>query len=319
MESSSKDGLFRSGMAARLAGIPVATLRVWERRYQLAGAQSGTAGHRRYTRDDVARLALLKRLVDAGHPIGSIARLPIESLRQMQSTALPAENLPTHDRPMRVAFAGEALSATAEDARKAAAGLEVVAACGDIAQASHAFRGKHADLLVVSLPTLGDEAAPLIDSLCALLEARGAVVVYRFGTDARIETLRGRGHVVVRAPLGLERLEAIAASLPAGERSPKWPPAQLHPVRFDERTLARLAHATTAIACECPRHLVELVLDLGAFERYSAECAHRSPRDARLHRELQRVSSTARAMMEDALARVAEEDGLSIDGIRGAP
>lgn len=318
MPNHPNDGLFRSGMAARLAGIPVATLRVWERRYQLAGAQSGTAGHRRYTRDDVARLALLKRLVDAGHPIGAIARLPIESLRQMQSPTLPDEEPPTQDRPIRVAFAGDALAATAEDARKAA-GLEVVAACGDIAHAAQAFRGARADLLVVSLPTLGDDSAPLVDSLCTLLAARGAVVVYRFGTDARIETLRGRGHVVLRAPLDVERLAAISASLPGGERSPKWPPARLHPVRFDERTLARLAHAATAIACECPRHLVELVLDLGAFERYSAECAHRSPRDARLHRDLQRVTSTARAMMEDALARVAEEDGLPIAEGRDAP
>ena len=311
--SSPEDGLFRSGMAARLAGIPVATLRVWERRYRLAGAQSGTAGHRRYTREDVARLALLKRLVDAGHPIGAIARLPIESLRQMQAAPLAEEPTATAGRAVRMAFAGEALSATADEARDAAPGLDVVAVCGDIAQAAQDFHGVHADLLVVSLPTLGDEAPPLIDSLCALLGARGAVVVYRFGTDARIDTLRGRGHVVVRAPLELDRLEAMAAELPTGERSPKWPQAQLHPVRFDERTLARLARAATAIACECPRHLVELVADLGAFERYSAECAHRSPRDARLHRELQRITSTARAMMEDALARVATEDGLPVE------
>ena len=117
----------------------------------------------------------------------------------------------------------------------------------------------------------------------------------------------------MRAPLGIDQLESLAAGLPAGERSPKWPEPQLHPVRFDERTLARLARAATTLACECPHHLVELVLDLGAFERYSAECAHRSPRDARLHRELQRITSTARAMMEDALARVAEEDGLALE------
>ena len=312
MQNSRDDRLFRSGMAARLAGIPVATLRVWERRYRVAGAQSGAAGHRRYTHDDVARLALLKRLVDAGHPIGAIAPLPIETLRQMLSAPLAAPPPPGEGRAVRVAFAGEALTATAAEARNQA-GLDVVAECGDIAHAARDFRGVSADLLVVSLPTLGEEAPPLMDSLCALLGARGGLVVYRFGTDAHIDTLRGRGHVVLRAPLELERLEAIAAALPTGDRSPKWPQAQLHPVRFDERTLARLASAATAIACECPRHLVELVLDLGAFERYSAECAHRSPRDAALHRELQRITSTARAMMEDALARVAREDGLPIE------
>ena len=41
------EALFRSGMAARLAGLPVATLRVWERRYGLGGARTTGAGHRR--------------------------------------------------------------------------------------------------------------------------------------------------------------------------------------------------------------------------------------------------------------------------------
>lgn len=318
MTNNSKDGLFRSGMAARLAGIPVATLRVWERRYQLAGSQAETAGHRRYSSEDVARLALLKRLVDAGHPIGALAKLPAESLRQLQSAPLAPAPDPAGERPVRIAFAGEALSASAEEVRGTTSRLEVVATCGDLALAAQEFHGVRADLLVVSLPTLGDESAPLVDSLCALLGARGAIVTYRFGTEARIDTLRGRGYIVLRAPLEMERLEALAASLPAGPRAPQWPPAQLHAVRFDERTLARLAHSATAIACECPRHLVELLLDLGAFERYSAECAHRNPRDARLHRELQRTASTARAMLEDALERVAQEDGLLLGEEPGA-
>jgi DNA-binding transcriptional MerR regulator len=306
MNDSPKDGLFRSGMAARMAGIRVATLRVWERRYSLGGVQSGAAGHRRYTRADVARLALLKRLVDSGHSIGDIAGLPVESLQQLLSPVpLEREQRTAEQRPMRVAFTGEALSVLAEEAREGSPSLEVVGVCGDTAQAAQEFAGVKADLLVVSVPTLGDSAL-------ALVGARGAVVAYRFGTEALIETMRGRGHAAVRAPLDLAQLESIATALPVGERVPKWPEPQLHPVRFDEATLARLGRAATSIACECPHHLVELVLDLGAFERYSAECAHRSPRDARLHRELQRITSTARAMMEDALARVAEEDGLPL-------
>lgn len=318
MAEDALDGLFRSGMAARLAGLPVATLRVWERRYRLGGSQAEVAGHRRYSRDDVARLALLKRLVDAGHPIGAIARLPLSSLQQMLSSPL-APNAVAGQKPLRVAFAGEALASLAERAADGASGLEVAAVCGDLAQAAQAFRGVRADLLVTSLPTLGDESAPRVDSLCAMLGARGAIVAYRFGTRARIDTLRGRGHAVLRAPLELERVAAMAAAMPAAEYSPQWPAARLHPVRFDERALGRLATEATAIACECPRHLVELLLDLGAFERYSAECAHRSPRDARLHGELQRVTSTARAMLENALAEVAAHDGLAIEDIAPPP
>ena len=312
---SEYDELFRSGMAARLAGIPVATLRVWERRYRLGGTQAGTAGHRRYTREDITRLALLKRLVDAGHPIGAIAALAPEALRRLESAAAAAPRA-AGTRP-RVALAGEALHARAAEFR-AHEGLEIVASAADFAAAAADFRSAHAEVLAVSVPTLGDEALQRIDALCALLGARRAVVAYRFGTEGRVEGLRARGHATVRGALEPARLEALARALPGGDAVAAWPQPRLHPVRFDERTLARLAHASTTIACECPRHLVELLLDLGAFERYSAECVNRSPRDAQLHRELQRVASTARAMLEDALARVAAQDGLPIEGDQAA-
>jgi hypothetical protein len=300
------DAVFRSGMAARLAGIPVATLRVWERRYGLGGSRQGDTGHRRYSAPDVARLAQLKRLVDAGHAIGEIARLPADALRALDPVSMPAEAA-GDAQAVRTVLVGDALGATAGTR---AGGLEVVATCVVAADAASELGGVQADLLAVTLPTLGEHSAPLVDSLGSLVGARGIVVAYRFGTDDRVETLRGRGYVVARAPLNLEQLAVLASGLPAHARAIDWPAARLHPQRYDEAALARLAAETASLACECPRHLVELLRGLGAFERYSAECAHRSPRDAELHRELQRVTSTARAMMEDALARVAAADGL---------
>jgi hypothetical protein len=58
--------------------------------------------------------------------------------------------------------------------------------------------------------------------------------------------------------------------------------------------------------------LVDLLLSLGTFERYSAECANRSPSDAVLHRYLQRVAGSARVLFEDALVRVARAEGLAL-------
>lgn len=51
----------------------------------LGGRHAAAAGRfRLYTREDVNRRALLKQLVDAGHAIGSIARLPLERLQARQ-------------------------------------------------------------------------------------------------------------------------------------------------------------------------------------------------------------------------------------------
>src|SRR5688500_15935999 len=104
------DAVFRSGMAARLAGIPVATLRVWERRYGLGGSRQGETGHRRYSAADVSRLAQLKRLVDAGHAIGEIARLPAEALRALDPAGVPAQAA-GDSQPVRTVLVGDALGA----------------------------------------------------------------------------------------------------------------------------------------------------------------------------------------------------------------
>lgn len=82
--------------------------------------------------------------------------------------------------------------------------------------------------------------------------------------------------------------------------------------RFDDQALARLARALTTLHCECPHHVVDLLASLGAFERYSAECANRSPADAALHRYLERVAGSARVLFEDALVRIARAEGLSL-------
>jgi len=67
--------MYRTGAAARLAGLPVETLRVWERRYSLSDAERSERGQRLYSAEQVARLGLLKQLVDQGHSIGVLAGL----------------------------------------------------------------------------------------------------------------------------------------------------------------------------------------------------------------------------------------------------
>ena len=64
--------------------------------------------------------------------------------------------------------------------------------------------------------------------------------------------------------------------------------------------------------CECPHHISDLLVRLGNFETYSAECESRSPVDAALHQYLTQVTGNARAMMEIALERVVEAEGIAM-------
>ena len=82
------------------------------------------------------------------------------------------------------------------------------------------------------------------------------------------------------------------------------------PRRFSSGQLACLARASTAIDCECPHHLAQLVADLTAFEVYSAQCENRGDEDAALHHYLHQVTAQARALIEEALERVARAEGI---------
>ena len=76
---------YRSGAAARLSGVPVETLRVWERRYGVTDPTRSERGQRQYSFEDVRRLGLIKQLVDAGNSIGAVAHLDLQQLLGMLS------------------------------------------------------------------------------------------------------------------------------------------------------------------------------------------------------------------------------------------
>ena len=59
---------------SKLTGVPVDTLRAWERRYRVVEPQRDGRG-RMYTDGDVRKLKLLRALVERGHPIGRLAQL----------------------------------------------------------------------------------------------------------------------------------------------------------------------------------------------------------------------------------------------------
>lgn len=66
------------------------------------------------------------------------------------------------------------------------------------------------------------------------------------------------------------------------------------------------------VACECPRHLAKIVTLLVSFELDSADFVSRIETDAALHRHFHAVTSVARTMFEQALARVVIDEELVI-------
>ena len=67
-------GVYGISVAAELSGIPVQSLRLYERHGLLTPARSG-GGTRRYSADDLARLQRISGLVEAGVNLAGIARI----------------------------------------------------------------------------------------------------------------------------------------------------------------------------------------------------------------------------------------------------
>lgn len=67
----------------RDTGLSKDTLRVWERRYGFPRPGRDAAGERSYPPEQVERLRLIRRLLDAGHRPGKVVALPLEGLREM--------------------------------------------------------------------------------------------------------------------------------------------------------------------------------------------------------------------------------------------
>jgi len=67
-------------VAERETGVGKDTLRVWERRYGFPRPVRDARGDRLYPREQIARLRLMKRLLDSGHRPGKIASATDEDL-----------------------------------------------------------------------------------------------------------------------------------------------------------------------------------------------------------------------------------------------
>jgi hypothetical protein len=151
-------------------------------------------------------------------------------------------------------------------------------------------------------------------AIAPVLAALPTAVFYRFGAEPVCDALADAGICLLREPqpdavlaqwLSHWAGAAVAtASTTVAAREPT------SPRRWNDSTLADFASLSSTIACECPRHVAELLLQLTQFEDYSASCEDRNAADAKLHSYLGQVAAASRARFEAALEYVAMHEGL---------
>lgn len=311
------------GAVAKLTGLTDHAIRVWERRYGAVIAERAANGRRVYGSADVEKLRLLKSLTDRGVSISQIAGDTVDALRERvrSMSEIGSAAIPDH---IAVAVLGDFLPGQAANHKLSIAPVEILLA-DDNRDTFVADLARHdVDVIVVESPVLDDRVMAQLRGLMKQAGASKGVLVYNFGRSRDIDTARDSDVVVLRSPVNVDEVRAaiMRAYSPVAPNRPKETPSDtttesewqasgpIPPRRFNHQQLTKLTRASTAIDCECPHHLAQLVGDLTAFEVYSAQCANRDEDDAALHRYLHQTTAQARALIEVALQRVAESEGI---------
>lgn len=318
--------LYRIGAVSKLSGIPVPTLRVWQTRYGAFSPVTTLGQHRLYNEDDVRKAVLLKSLTGQGHGISQIAGLSTTQLQQLLQTgagfasvqAPPAEQAGQTTGTWVVI--GQGLAHRLQSGTFTSSGwgqpLPIQQVWADLAAASRSALDHAPDLLLVSVNGLTEQIAQEIQAVSQQHAARKTVVLYAFGQTGAVTRLRHAGHEVQRDSLNDSALLDILQNNRPPLAAPSWAPDPLaNPIparQFSDEVLQRVANIPSQVLCECPRHVAELIGQLGRFEDYSHDCLNLSPKDAELHKQLNIVAATARALFEKALHMVATHEGISL-------
>ena len=199
--------IYSISAAERMVGVPAATLRNWEERYELIRPERSAGGHRMYTRDQIEQLRFLAEQLEQGLQPAEAHRLLRERLAQGPAVGLVAADaeqtlliLLAERDPFAAEFAEFFLRTEGYDV--------VLAFEADEAERIHDERSP--DLAVVELLISGGTGA----ELCRRLKENGATACLAISPlDAREEALAAGADAFLQKPLDHLRLVSAVKDL----------------------------------------------------------------------------------------------------------
>jgi DNA-binding transcriptional MerR regulator len=316
---------YRIGAVSQTTGIPVSTLRIWEKRYRAFSPIKSPGNHRIFNESDISKALLLKQLSQQGHAISSIAGMNVDQLRRIGNQSIhPKALLQKNNRDENtvtfVAVVGQSMANRIESKQ-----FKRLIQDNPL-KVSHVFQNIE-DTLSIDIPSQPSVLLVKVNSLQPQIQNtlqelkkkhvfEQTIVVYNFATEAMVQALKWAGIVVRREPIADTELADLLQSVlfVDSTRAQEFGTGGsiITARKFSETTLSRVASISTNVLCECPRHVAELISQLASFEEYSQECLNKSPEDAHLHSYLQSISGSARCLFENALEKIATHEGIDL-------
>lgn len=180
---------YRIGAAAALSGLPINTIRNWEKRYQVISPARTNAGDRRYCERDIEKLVLLRQLTERGLSIRDIARLSNSELEERLHHAAQGVDVGA----IVVGCMDESLGARL--AKGQGKSWQVL---GPLEEPD--LDGFSGGALVLELDALGQDPIARIERIRASTDAT-LIVVYEFTTQACLARLGELGVWLYRRPM----------------------------------------------------------------------------------------------------------------------
>lgn len=237
-------------------------------------------------------------------------------------------------KALRIAILDEQLAAQLDERDGPLEHIEVAWVGTDVERFREEVPRLRPDALIVDLALLGDDPVRKADVLVEQTGAQMLLVVYTFARRELISELTAHRARAVRSPVSLDSLRGFLSGLmvrkilgnleedPAAPVDPEALPgkalvpdrvvAKMVEPRFSMAQLGRLKEIDSAVECECPANLADLLTQLASFERYSAGCENRNEKDAEIHHMLFQETGKARAIMEDALLRLMAHENIKL-------
>jgi hypothetical protein len=165
------------------------------------------------------------------------------------------------------------------------------------------------DGLVVEYSGLSEASRESLAVLATAVGTANVLVLHRYSNTRLLAEWEQQGYATAKFPpdpafLALHlTLQATAQDTGLGAQN-LGQLAAGKPRLFSEIELSEARQQRSALDCECPRHITDLVRALAAFEEYSASCSVENWQDASVHACVYVYTGQARWLMEKALGLV---------------
>lgn len=245
---------------------------------------------------------------------------------------------------VKLALLGESYPAQLRENPQALRDVQVVWSGTSVEAFREEVPGMRPDVLALDFLELNGVQTGVVPALLEGSGARHAIVTYRFARRGVLQQYPAGKVRLLQGPISLSLLRAhvhlavlddmlqpppkaaapvaqtptASASKPAlhlgapGAVSTVTVPATPKAPLYSPEQLGVLLEVSSAVQCECPNHLSQIVSSLQAFEEYSKHCENRNEADRQVHALLYRYTAAARAVMEEALTALVKHENIKL-------